>query len=159
MGVKARTKDGEETEFFAPLTFDATGKEAFTATQRLAQADPYLNKVAAWAYYGATRQEGIDEATVVAFVPEKGWFWWIPPRQSGSLGIVAEENTSVAMSPKTPEMLEREIDNNKWVKERLGPAKRISDFYVITNTPHSRHCGTHGLLLLGDAFCFWISFL
>ena len=52
-------------------------------------------------------------------------------------------------------MLEREINNNKWVKERLGPAKRISDFYITNEyTHHSRHCGTNGLLLLGDAFCF-----
>ena len=61
VGVRARTKDGEETEFFAPLTFDATGKEAFTATRNgWRERDPYLNKVAAWAYYeGATRQEGL----------------------------------------------------------------------------------------------------
>lgn len=160
VGVRARTKDGEETEFFAPLTFDATGKEAFTATRNgWRERDPYLNKVAAWAYYeGATRQEGIDEgATVVAFVPEKGWFWWIPLHDNRvSLGIVAEGKYLSRDGVRKPqEMLEREIDNNKWVKDRLGPAKRISDFYITNEyTHHSRHCGTHGLLLLGDAFCF-----
>lgn len=160
VGVRATTKEGEEVEFFAPLTFDATGKEAFTATRNgWRERDPYLNKVAAWAYYeGAVRQEGIDEgATVVAFVPEKGWFWWIPLHENRvSLGIVAEGKYLSRDGVRKPqEMLEREIENNKWVKENLGPAKRISEFYITNEyTHHSRHCGTQGLLLLGDAFCF-----
>ena len=160
VGVRATTKEGEEVEFFAPLTFDATGKEAFTATRNgWRERDPYLNKIAAWAYYeGAVRQEGIDEgATVVAFVPEKGWFWWIPLHENRvSLGIVAEGKYLSRDGVRKPqEMLEREIENNKWVKENLGPAKRISKFYITNEyTHHSRHCGTQGLLLLGDAFCF-----
>ncbi|MBL68610.1 MAG: alkylhalidase [Verrucomicrobiales bacterium] len=160
VGVRATTKEGEEVEFFAPLTFDATGKEAFTATRNgWRERDPYLNKVAAWAYYeGAVRQEGIDEgATVVAFVPEKGWFWWIPLHENRvSLGIVAEGKYLSRDGVRKPqEMLGREIENNKWVKENLGPAKRISEFYITNEyTHHSRHCGTQGLLLLGDAFCF-----
>ena len=160
VGVRATTKEGEEVKFFAPLTFDATGKEAFTATRNgWRERDPYLNKVAAWAYYeGAVRQEGIDEgATVVAFVPEKGWFWWIPLHENRvSLGIVAEGKYLSRDGVRKPqEMLEREIENNKWVKENLGPAKRISEFYITNEyTHHSRHCGTQGLLLLGDAFCF-----
>ena len=160
VGVRATTKEGEEVEFFAPLTFDATGKEAFTATRNgWRERDTYLNKVAAWAYYeGAVRQEGIDEgATVVAFVPEKGWFWWIPLHENRvSLGIVAEGKYLSRDGVRKPqEMLEREIENNKWVKENLGPAKRISEFYITNEyTHHSRHCGTQGLLLLGDAFCF-----
>ena len=160
VGVRATTKEGEEVEFFAPLTFDATGKEAFTATRNgWRERDPYLNKIAAWAYYeGAVRQEGIDEgATVVAFVPEKGWFWWIPLHENRvSLGIVAEGKYLSRDGVRKPqEMLEREIENNKWVKENLGPAKRISEFYITNEyTHHSRHCGTQGLLLLGDAFCF-----
>ena len=160
IGVKTITKDGKENNYYAAITFDATGKEAFSATRNgWRQRDPYLNKVAAWAYYeGAIRQEGVDEgATVVAFVPEKGWFWWIPLHNDRvSLGIVAEGKYLTRGSVRTPQdMLEREIDNNKWVKENLGPAKRVSDFYITNEyTHHSRHCGTEGLVLIGDAFCF-----
>jgi len=160
VGVKTIDKNGEENDFYAAITFDATGKEAFSATRNgWRERDPYLNKVAAWAYYeGATRQEGVDEgATVVAFVPEKGWFWWIPLHDNRvSLGIVAEGKYLSRGGIRTPqEMLEREIDNNKWVKENLGPAKRISEFYITNEyTHHSRHCGTEGLVLIGDAFCF-----
>ena len=160
VGVKTIKKDGQENDFYAAITFDATGKEAFSATRNgWRERDPYLNKVAAWAYYeGAIRQEGVDEgATVVAFVPEKGWFWWIPLHDNRvSLGIVAEGKYLSRGGIRTPqEMLEREIDNNKWVKENLGPAKRISEFYITNEyTHHSRHCGTEGLVLIGDAFCF-----
>jgi flavin-dependent dehydrogenase len=160
IGVRAITKKGKEKEFYAPLTFDATGKEAFTATRNgWRERDPYLNKIAAWAYFeGAVRQEGIDEgATVVAFVPEKGWFWWIPLHHNRlSLGVVAEGKYLSRDGIRNPQaMLEREIENNKWVKKNLGPAKRISEFYITNEfTHHSRHCGTEGLLLLGDAFCF-----
>ena len=160
VGVKTIDKDGRENNYYAAITFDATGKEAFSATRNgWRERDPYLNKVAAWAYYeGAIRQEGVDEgATVVAFVPEKGWFWWIPLHDNRvSLGIVAEGKYLSRGGIRNPqEMLEREIDNNKWVKENLGPAKRISEFYITNEyTHHSRHCGTEGLVLIGDAFCF-----
>ena len=160
VGVKTIDKDGRENNYYAAITFDATGKEAFSATRNgWRERDPYLNKVAAWAYYeGAIRQEGVDEgATVVAFVPEKGWFWWIPLHDNRvSLGIVAEGKYLSRGGIRNPqEMLEREINNNKWVKENLGPAKRISEFYITNEyTHHSRHCGTEGLVLIGDAFCF-----
>ena len=91
--------------------------------------------------------------------PEKGWFWWIPLHDNRvSLGIVAEGKYLSRDGVRKPqEMLEREIDNNKWVKERLGPAKRISDF--ITNE-YTHHHGTAALMAycFRDAFVFWIQF-
>ena len=56
-------------------------------------SDPQLNKVAVWTYYsGAKRDPGIDEGdTTVAYVPEKGWFWYIPQHNDMvSVGVVAE---------------------------------------------------------------------
>ena len=80
-GVKAVTKDGETREFHAPITIDASGRDAFFVTRNGWKIrDPFLNKIAVWTYYkGAHRDPGIDEgATTVAYVPEKGWFWYIP---------------------------------------------------------------------------------
>ncbi len=160
VGVRAITKDGEENEFRAPLTFDATGKEALTATRNgWRERDPFLNKIAVWTYYiGAVRQKGIDEgATGVAFVPQKGWFWWIPLHDNrASVGVVAEGKYLSRNGVRDPKaMLEREIENNQWVKDNLAPATQFGEYYITNEfTHHSRHCGTHGLLLLGDAFCF-----
>jgi len=159
VGVRA-VKNGEEKEFRAPLTFDATGKEALTANRNgWRERDPFLNKIAVWTYYkGAVRQKGIDEgATGVAFVPEKGWFWWIPLHDDrASVGVVAEGKYLSRDGVRDPKaMLEREIENNQWVKANLAPATQFGDYYITNEfTHHSRHCGTHGLLLLGDAFCF-----
>ena len=160
VGVRAVTKTGEEKEFRAPLTFDATGKEALTATRNgWRERDPFLNKIAVWTYYkGAVRQKGIDEgATGVAFVPQKGWFWWIPLHDDrASVGVVAEGKYLSRDGVRDPKaMLEREIENNQWVKDNLAPATQFGEYYITNEfTHHSRHCGTHGLLLLGDAFCF-----
>ncbi|SVC76602.1 uncharacterized protein METZ01_LOCUS329456, partial [marine metagenome] len=155
VGVRTVTKNGDEKEFLAPLTFDATGKEAFAATRNgWRERDPYLNKVAVWTYYtGAIRQEGIDAgATGVAFVPEKGWFWWIPLHDDRlSLGVVAEGKYLSRDGVRDPKsMLEREINNNQWIKDNLAPAKQCGDYFVTNEfTHHSRYCGTDGLVLLG----------
>ena len=160
VGVRTVTKEGEEKTFHAPLTFDATGKEAFAATRNgWRKRDPYLNKVAVWTYYeGAIRQEGIDEGTTgVAFVPEKGWFWWIPLHNNRlSLGVVAEGKYLSREGVRDPQaMLEREIEKNNWVKDNLAPAKQFGEYYVTNEfTHHSRYCATEGLVLLGDAYCF-----
>ncbi|MBC8326131.1 MAG: tryptophan 7-halogenase [Verrucomicrobia subdivision 3 bacterium] len=160
VGVRAVDQAGEEKEFRAPLTFDATGKEALTANRNgWRERDPFLNKIAVWTYYkGAVRQKGIDEgATGVAFVPQKGWFWWIPLHDDrASVGVVAEGKYLSRDGVRDPKaMLEREIENNQWVKDNLAPATQIGEYYITNEfTHHSRHCGTHGLLLLGDAFCF-----
>jgi flavin-dependent dehydrogenase len=160
VGVRAMTADGKETELFAPLTFDATGKEAFSATRNgWRERDPYLNKIAVWTYYtGAVRQKGIDAgATGVAFVPEKGWFWWIPLHDNRlSLGVVAEGKYLSRDSVRDPKlMLEREIKNNKWIEDNLATAEQYGDYYITNEfTHHSRYCSTEGLVLLGDAYCF-----
>ena len=83
VGVRVRDREGRESDLTAAITLDASGRESFAAVRngwRL--KDPGLNKVAVWTYYqGARRDEGIDAgATTVAFVPEKGWFWYMKRR-------------------------------------------------------------------------------
>ena len=96
-GVRAVNKaNGETLEFHAPITLDATGRDAFSVSRNGWKVrDPYLNKIAIWTYYkGAMRDPGVDEgATTVAYVPEKGWFWYIPlAGDVVSVGIVAEKD-------------------------------------------------------------------
>ncbi|MCP5120487.1 MAG: NAD(P)/FAD-dependent oxidoreductase, partial [bacterium] len=95
-GVKAVRGDGEELEFRAPITIDASGRNAVAVTRnRWKQRDASLNKIAIWTYYqGALRDPGLDEgATTVAYLPDKGWFWYIPlPEDMVSVGVVAEKD-------------------------------------------------------------------
>ena len=159
-GVRAQTKGGEPVEYHAPLTLDCTGKEAFSSVRNNWRVkDPYLNKVAVWTYYkGAKRDEGIDEgATTVAYVPEKGWFWYIPQHNDMiSVGVVAEGKYLTRDGVKAPEeIFKREIEQNQWIKEHLAAGKQTGSYFLTSEySYHAKHCATEGLLLVGDAFAF-----
>jgi flavin-dependent dehydrogenase len=159
-GVRAANKKGELFEYFAPITLDCTGKESFAAVRNQWRIrDPNLNKVAVWTYYkGAKRDPGIDAgATTVAFVPDKGWFWYIPQHNDMvSVGVVAEGKYLSRHGVKSPEQIFlREIGQNLWIKEYLSHGQQSGPYYITNEFSfHSRYCGTEGLLLVGDAFCF-----
>jgi flavin-dependent dehydrogenase len=160
VGVRAQSKNGEVTEYRAPITLDCSGKEAFAAVRNNWRTrDPFLNKVAVWTYYeGAKRDEGVDEgATTVAYVPEKGWFWYIPQHNNRiSVGVVAEGKYLSRDGVKSPEeIFNREIEQNQWIKDHLACGKSVGQYNIASEyTQHARHCASEGLLLVGDAFAF-----
>jgi len=160
VGVRAQTKGGEVTEYRASITLDCTGKESFSAIRNQWRIKyPYLNKVAVWTYYkGALRDEGIDAgATTVAYVPEKGWFWYIPQHDDiTSVGVVAEGKYLSRGGVKCPEdIFKREVGQNSWIRDHLAAGRQFGDYYLTSEfSYHSRHCGAEGLLLVGDAFAF-----
>src|SRR5438874_10670904 len=159
-GVRAQSKNGPTTEYRARITLDCSGKESFTAVRNQWRIeDPKLNKVAVWTYYkGAKRDEGIDAgATTVAFVPKKGWFWYIPQHNDMvSVGVVAEGKYLSRDGVKnSEEIFKREIEQNAWIKEHLAPGQQVGPYYVTNEFSfHSKYCAAEGLLLVGDAFCF-----
>ena len=159
-GVRAQLKSGEVVEFRAPITLDCTGKEAFAAVRNGWRVkDPYLNKIAVWTYYrGSKREPGVDEGqTTVAFVPEKGWFWHIPQHNDMvSVGVVAEGKYLARDGVRDPEtMFRREIGENLWIKDHLSVGEQVGPWFITSEYSfHARHCGTDGLLLVGDAFAF-----
>lgn len=160
VGVKAQDKNRQVTEYRAPITLDCSGKEAFSAVRNMwRMKDPGLNKVAVWTYYqGAKRDDGVDAgATTVAFVPEKGWFWYIPQHDDKiSVGVVAEGKYLTRGGIKDPKQIfNREIEQNLWIKEHVSCGRQIGDYYLTSEYSfHAKYCGTEGLLLVGDAFCF-----
>ena len=159
-GVRAQDKNGRITEYRAPITLDCSGREAFAAVRHNWRVgDPELHKVAVWTYYqGAKRDEGIDAGTTtVAFVPEKGWFWYIPLHNDVvSVGVVAEGKYLTRGGAKKPEKIfQRETGQNLWIKEYLSCGTQFGPYYITGEFSfHSRYCGIEGLLLAGDAYCF-----
>src|SRR5450432_1130202 len=158
-GVRAVNKAGEPLEFHAPITLDATGRDAFSVTRNGWKVrDPYLNKIAIWTYYrGAMRDPGVDEgATTIAYVPERGWFWYIPlAGDVVSVGIVAEKDYLYKGSKDLSEIFNREVGNNAWVEKRLACGQQFGPFRVTGEYSYrSRHCAANGLVLAGDAFAF-----
>ena len=159
VGVKATTKDGEAREFHAPITIDATGRDMFSISRNSWQVrDPYLNKIAIWTYYkDAMRDPGLDEgATTVAFVPDKGWFWYIPlPNGMTSVGVVAEKEYLYRDSRDLAEIYQREVAAQPWIKEHVGVGEQTDQYYVTGEFSYrSKHCSANGLVLTGDAFGF-----
>ena len=160
VGVRAQTRGGAAVDYHAPITIDCSGKEAFTAVRNNWRVnDPYLNKIAVWTYYkGAQRDEGIDGgSTTVAYVPEKGWFWYIPQHNDMiSVGVVAEGKYLTREGVKAPEAIfKRAVEENQWIKQHLACGEQTGPYRLTSEyTHHARHCGTDGLLLAGDAFCF-----
>ena len=160
VGVRAQRKSGENLEFRAPITIDCSGREAFAAIRnRWRMGDPELHKVAVWTYYkGAKRDPGMDEGgTTVAFVPEKGWFWYIPLHNDMvSVGVVAEGKYLTRDGVKDPkQMFDREVTQNKWIEDYLSRGQQFGEYFITGEyTYHVKHCAAEGLLLAGDAFCF-----
>src|SRR5450432_3517566 len=158
-GVKAVTKSGEALEFHAPITIDATGRDAFSVSRNGWKVrDPYLNKIAIWTYYkGAMRDPGVDEgATTIAYVPERGWFWYIPlAGDVVSVGIVAEKDYLYKGTKDLSEIFNREVGNNAWVENHLACGQQFGPYRVTGEYSYrSRHCAANGLVLIGDAFAF-----
>ena len=95
VGVRADTKDGAKgEEIRAKVVVDATGRDSLLSRKfGWKDRDADLNKIAVWSYFeGALRDPGLDEgATTVAYVPQKGWFWYIPLHSNiVSVGVVGE---------------------------------------------------------------------
>ncbi len=152
-------KDGDTLPIRAPLTIDCGGRHGFAATQLgWIVPDPGLNKVSIWTYFrGAKRDAGYDEgATTVAYLPEKGWFWYIPlPDDIVSVGVVAERDYLYRDGKDLESVFEREVQANRWIADHLAPGERCEPMRVTAEYSYrSRYCASDGLVLAGDAFTF-----
>jgi len=176
VGVRAESKERGPLEFRAPMTIDASGRDALTAARNGWRImDKHLRKIALWTYYrGAMRDSGLDEgATTVAYVPEKGWFWYIPlPDDIVGVGIVAEKDYLYSDTRDPEAIFLREVEKNPWVKEHLScgrngrrpervpppgvPPSPDGKLFLVTGefSYRSKHCAANGLVLVGDAFAF-----
>ena len=160
IGARVESKNLGELRLHAPLVIDASGRDCFAAVrERWMERDPKLKKIAIWTYYkGAMRDPGLDEgATTVAYLPNKGWFWYIP--LSGdvvSVGIVAEHSYLYDGSTKDlAEIFNREVKNNAWIEEHLACGKQDGKYRVTGEFSYrNRYCSTDGLALVGDALGF-----
>jgi flavin-dependent dehydrogenase len=159
IGVEAMSASGEAFQVFAPVTIDCSGREQVaTARDGWRVKDPALNKIAIWTYYrGAKRDPGIDEGnTTVAYVPERGWFWYIPMRDDiVSVGIVAEKDYLFSESKDPAAIIAREIERNVWIKDHLSIGEQFGEYWVTSEFSYrAKYCSADGLVLAGDAYAF-----
>ncbi|MCP5110768.1 MAG: NAD(P)/FAD-dependent oxidoreductase [bacterium] len=158
-GVRAVSSDGQEHIYHAPITIDASGRAGVALSRhRWKQRDSNLNKIAIWTYYeGALRDPGLDEgATTVAYLPGKGWFWYIPlPDDVVSVGVVAERDYLFRDTRDLASIFQCEVTNNAWIERHLAPGRQTGQYWITGEYSYrSQFSAADGLVLTGDAFAF-----
>ncbi|MEM7307809.1 MAG: NAD(P)/FAD-dependent oxidoreductase [Planctomycetota bacterium] len=158
-GLAATLEDGTDVQIRARMTVDASGRATFAQRENGWKIpDKDLRKVAIWTYFeGAKRDPGLDEgATTIAYLPDKGWFWYLPLAcDVVSVGVVAEPEYLFGETRDIEQIFEREVGVQPWIQDHLSTGKRLRPCQVTRDfTYRSRHCAEDGLVLVGDAFSF-----
>ena len=159
VGINVENEAGKAYKITAPIVVDASGRNTFAQNKlKWKKKDPKLNKVATWTYFkGALKDPGLDAgSTTVAYLPGKGWFWYIPLEGDiVSVGIVAEKDYIFSGTKDLAEIFKREIQNNEWIKNHLESATQFGKYWSTGEYSYrSEFCADDGLLLVGDAFAF-----
>ena len=165
VGVRTRAggqddrKEDKEEIYRAKVVIDATGRDALLASKLgWKERDPELNKIAIFTYFkGAKRDPGLDEgATTVAYIPEKGWFWYIPlPDDLVSVGVVAEPEYLYRETRDPEAIFCREAEGCSWIQDHIAQAAYVGPMRVTGEFSYraTRTAG-EGFCLVGDAFSF-----
>ena len=159
VGVKYDTADQKGQELRAKVVVDASGRDSLLSRKfAWKDRDKDLNKIAVWSYYkGAKRDPGLDEgATTVAYVPQKGWFWYIPQHSDiVSVGVVGEPSYLYRETRDPNEIFAREVRDCRWISDRVSAGVQCDQVRVTGEySYHSKRIGGDGFCLVGDAFAF-----
>ena len=159
VGVRADAAGGGSQILRADAVIDASGRDTFLASKLgWKRRDPDLTKIAIFTYYrGAKRDPGLDEgATTVAYIPEKGWFWYIPlPDDVVSVGVVAEADYLYRETRDPEAIFAREAADCIWIEDHLRSGTRVEVVRVTGEFSYrAESIGGDGFCLAGDAFSF-----
>jgi flavin-dependent dehydrogenase len=159
VGVRADAAGGGSQEIYAKAVVDATGRDSMLSRRfGWKERDAELNKIAVWSYFkGAKRDPGLDEgATTVAYVPEKGWFWYIPLHSDiVSVGVVGEPSYIYRDTRDADLIFAREAKACVWIHDHIKVGEQVEPVRVTGEySYHSRRIGGDGFCLVGDAFAF-----
>ena len=159
VGVRGDVAGGGSRSFHAAAVVDASGRDTFLASKLgWKRRDADLNKISIFTYFkGAKRDPGVDAgATTVAYIPEKGWCWYIPlPGDMVSVGVVADADYLYRDTRDPEAIFAREADACRWIKDHLETGTRTEPVRVTGEFSYrSSEVGGDGFCLAGDAFSF-----
>jgi len=159
VGVRADAPGSGSQEIYAKAVVDATGRDSMLSRRfGWKERDSELNKIAVWSYFkGAKRDPGLDEgATTVAYVPEKGWFWYIPLHSDiVSVGVVGEPGYIYRDTRDADLIFAREAKACVWIHDHIKVGTQVEPVRTTGEySYHSRRIGGDGFCLVGDAFAF-----
>lgn len=160
VGVRADQQDGARgVEIRAKVVVDASGRDSLLSRKfSWKDRDADLNKIAVWSYFkGARRDPGVDEgATTVAYVPHKGWFWYIPQHSDiVSVGVVGEPGYLYRDTRDPEAIFAREVESCVWIRDHIKDSEQVEPVRVTGEySYHSKQIAGDGFCLVGDAFAF-----
>jgi len=158
-GVVVDVKGGGRESVRSRAVIDASGRSAVIGG-KMGWRKRYqeLGKISIFAYFkGTRRDEGIAEgATTIAYIPQKGWFWYIAlPDDIASIGVVAEPEYLYRETRDPEEIFRREADDCEWIRNKLASGTPVTDFMVTSEFSYfSEQVGGEGFCLTGDAYSF-----
>jgi flavin-dependent dehydrogenase len=160
VGVRVDEKDGTRgLEIRARVVVDATGRDTLLSRKfGWLKRDADLHKIALWTYFkGAKRDPGLDAgATTVAYVPEKGWFWYVPQHSDiVSVGVVGGPEYLYRETRDPEAIFAREVRDCAWIHDHLEGATQVEPVQATGEySYHSAQAAGDGCCLVGDAFSF-----
>ena len=159
VGVQADVAGGGRETHRARVVVDATGRDTLLAGRfGWKRRDPDLNKIAIFTYFkGALRDPGLDAgATTVAYLPEKGWFWYIPlVNDTVGVGVVGEHDYLYRETRDPEAIFQREAEGCRWIRDHIGPGTHLGPIRVTGEFSYrATEPAGDGFCLVGDAFSF-----
>lgn len=158
VGVRAEGPSGP-IELRAPWTIDCSGRGGFMRASRgWARPERALDRVALWSYYKDFKFDDEDmlHNTIVASVPEDGWFWIIPLADGiTSVGVVARRDVLFKDTKDRLDAFLAQTRANPWVESHLAGATRVGEIETEADYSYrAEWCADDGVVLAGDAFAF-----
>jgi flavin-dependent dehydrogenase len=149
---------GAKSKIEARYLLDCSGRQTMLGNfYKLKRTYDHLQKFAVFAHYeNVDRAEGIDGTLIRMVRGLDRWFWMIPLTTTRmSIGVVMDTKTFRAMKLSPEAALEKCIDEQPMVLERMKQAERVSSVYSAGDYSY-RNAKLFGdrWLLAGDAAGF-----
>jgi FADH2 O2-dependent halogenase len=159
VGVRVKIAD-VETEMFAPVIVDATGRGTLIGNQlKTKKKDTYFNQYAVHAWFeNVQRGNGhtADFIHIYFLEVERGWVWQIPiTDEITSMGVVADKNVLRGDHADIESFFYKHLSTNPDLVSAMADARRINEFKTEGDYSYSleKFVG-NGFLCIGDAARF-----
>jgi flavin-dependent dehydrogenase len=157
--LEVRTDEGRSYRVQTRYVIDASGRDAFLASQKkLRRKNPEHQSAAIFGHFrGAELRAGEDAGNISIYRFAHGWMWMIPlPAGVMSVGAVCWPDYLKQRKGRTVEFLLETLKQNPALWQRLQEAQLIGNEVRVTgNYSYDASCmGGPGWILVGDAFAF-----
>ncbi len=156
--INIETSNGARSTIEARYLLDCSGRQTMLGSFfNIKKTYDHLQKFSVFAHYeNVDRAEGIDGTLIRMVRSLDRWFWMIPLTTTRmSIGVVMDTATFRAMKLSPETALEKSIDEQPMVLERMKRAERVSPVYSAGDYSY-RNTKLFGdrWLLVGDAAGF-----